>query len=380
MDGRGKFLMPGLIDTHIHLQGGRVANPDGSRGVGVDIPTGRRFLHGYLYSGVTAVYDAANYDKFIFAMRDAERTGRMISPRIFAAGHLITRPNGYGAGGGGGTVDSYEEGVRNLDALFADKPDIVKFILAPHNVGGAQEMPTFDPTLLHRLIIYSNEHGFRTTVHAVEGPVQRIAVEAGIDALAHPVYMTATDDRLAPLIAAKGLPVSTTLIVLKNMFDLVDDPSFFDEPLYRAILTDEDRAFFRDAERRRYMATSLGAWGRQAYAFATANLRKLYAAGGILALGTDRTIGAAVHQELEAIVTGLGVTPLEAIRMGTLNAAIYLHAADRLGAVEEGKLADLVLLRADPTKDIRNSRAIDTVILGGRIVDRAALDLPINRR
>ena len=58
IDGRGKFLIPGLIDTHIHLQGGRGAD----RNPTVDVDTARRFLHGYLYAGTTAVYDSANYD------------------------------------------------------------------------------------------------------------------------------------------------------------------------------------------------------------------------------------------------------------------------------------------------------------------------------
>jgi imidazolonepropionase-like amidohydrolase len=162
------------------------------------------------------------------------------------------------------------------------------------------------------------------------------------------------------------------------MFALVDDPGYFDSPLYRAVLTDADRAYFRDAERKRYQTTGLASWGRQAFAFASANLRKLHDAGAILALGTDRTIGPTVHQEL-ALIVGLGIPSLEAIRIATLNAAIYLHAADRLGSIEEGKIADLVLLDADPLADIRNSERIAAVILGGRVVDRTTLDLPVNR-
>src|SRR5262245_63138004 len=98
--------------------------------------------------------------------------------------------------------------------------------------------------MLHQMFMYANNHGIRTSVHAVEGPMQRAAVEAGVDVLAHPVYMTDQDDQLGPMIAAKQIPVSTTLIVLKNIFALVDDPSYFDSKAYRDILTPEQIPFF----------------------------------------------------------------------------------------------------------------------------------------
>ena len=72
-------------------------------------------------------------------------------------------------------------------------------------------------------------------------------------------------------------------------------------------------------------------------------------------------------------------TALEAIRIGTLNAAIFLGKERDMGSVEEGKLADLVLLSADPLADIANAQEIEMVIKGGRIIDRDRLNLPVNR-
>ena len=74
-----------------------------------------------------------------------------------------------------------------------------------------------------------------------------------------------------------------------------------------------------------------------------------------------------------------GIPTLEAIRIGTLNAAIFMGKEREIGSVEEGKLADLVLLSADPLVDISNTQKIEMVIKGGRIIDRRALDLPANR-
>ena len=85
LDGRGKFLIPGLIDVHIHLDG---ANQTADVGI--------RALHGFLYSGFTTVYDAGNAPDFIFALRARERAGEIASPRILATGGVVTAPGGHG--------------------------------------------------------------------------------------------------------------------------------------------------------------------------------------------------------------------------------------------------------------------------------------------
>ena len=74
-----------------------------------------------------------------------------------------------------------------------------------------------------------------------------------------------------------------------------------------------------------------------------------------------------------------GISPLDAIRIGTLHAAIFLGKERDLGSIEEGKLADMVLLNADPLADISNAARIELVIKGGTIIDRSLLDLPIYR-
>ncbi len=107
-------------------------------------------------------------------------------------------------------------------------------------------------------------------------------------------------------------------------------------------------------------------------------LKKINAAGGIVALGTDQSLGPAVHRELELLVGG-GIPTLGAIRVATFNSALFLGKAREMGSVEEGKLADLVLLDADPLADINNTKQITLVIKDGLIIDRTKLDLPINR-
>jgi imidazolonepropionase-like amidohydrolase len=86
-----------------------------------------------------------------------------------------------------------------------------------------------------------------------------------------------------------------------------------------------------------------------------------------------------VHRELELLVGG-GISPMDAIRIATLNSARFLGKDRDLGSVEEGKIADLVLLSADPLADINNTKKIGSVFKAGQLIDRSKLDLPVNRK
>jgi len=134
----------------------------------------------------------------------------------------------------------------------------------------------------------------------------------------------------------------------------------------------------RTRVRDRYAERTWTTWMKVMTPVAQENLRLIHAAGGVIVLGSDQSSGPASHRELELMVEG-GISPLDAIRIGTLNAAIFLGKQRDLGSIEEGKLADLVLLDANPLDDISNAQRIAMVIKGGTIVDRDALDLPVNR-
>jgi hypothetical protein len=112
--------------------------------------------------------------------------------------------------------------------------------------------------------------------------------------------------------------------------------------------------------------------------FSLARTGELQRAGVRLMVGTDAPLpyvvpGFSVHDELELLVRA-GLTPMQALDAATREPAAYLHALDSLGTVTQGRLADLVLLDADPLADIRNTTRIHAVITDGRLLDRAALD------
>ena len=104
------------------------------------------------------------------------------------------------------------------------------------------------------------------------------------------------------------------------------------------------------------------------------NVRKIHAAGGVVACGTDASSGAATQRELE-LLAAAGISPLDVIRIATYNSAVFLGKADQLGSIDAGKLADLVLLSKDPAADINNAKAIVFVVKGGQIIDETQLPL-----
>lgn len=378
IDGTGKYLLPGLMDMHVHIRGAAAFFADDKEKSEPDWDMARRVLHGYLYSGVTSIYDANNVPEFIFRLREQERGGALTAPRIFATGSAVTVPGGHGAFPGSTQVEAWPEGRAALDVLIASEPDLVKLTYDEHNWGTRPLIPAFTVELMERVIMYLNDHGLRTTVHTSNEIRAREAIYAGIDTLAHPVIQSPVSDGFVALMAAKKVPMVSTLTIGEGYSRLVEHPEFLDKPLYRAIFSADQIQRLKGEVRDQYAARPWTTWMKVMTPVAQENLRRIVEAGGIITLGSDQSNGPAAHRELELLVAA-GVPPLEVIRIGTLNGAIFLGRDRDMGSVEEGKLADLVLLNADPLANIDNFKDIAMVIKGGKVIDRAALDLPVNR-
>lgn len=373
IDGRGKFLIPGLMDMHVHLKGGVEITPENLRKIDSDRPLGIKALHSYLYSGVTSIYDAGNNPDYIFSLRADERAGKIVSPRIFATGGIVTQPGGHADGAGATTVESWPEARIDLDRHIARKPDLLKLTFDEHGWGERPLIPLLDLGLMQTIIEYYNDHGIRTTVHTSSERRARQAIYAGVDTLAHPVIQGPISDDFARLMAAKQIPMTTTLTIGENYSRLVEHPEYLDEPLYRQALTPAEIQQLRNETRSAWQRRMWTAWMKLMTPVAQENLRRIHEAGGVLVLGTDQTIGPAVHREME-LLQKAGIKPAEIIRIATLNGAIFLGKQREMGSIEPGKLADAVLLDADPTLDVNNMKRIDAVIKAGELIDRSRLD------
>jgi imidazolonepropionase-like amidohydrolase len=382
IDGRGKYLMPGLMDVHIHLSM-PVAPPqmaretvapqtDGAKAV--DQGPARAALASFLYAGVTTVVDVGNKPENILTARADERAGRIQSPRIFATGNLVTYPGSHGDAMAL-RISDFEKDKALLDKHIAEQqPDILKLTYDEEGWGARPRITLMPQPLLEQIIRYYNEHGIRTTVHVSSETRALEAIYAGTDTLAHPVIQGPVSDSFVKLMAAKKIPFATTLTIGENYSRLVEHPEYLDQPLYAASLSAADRQKLKTTTRDDWQKRTWTWWMKLMTPICEENIRKIVAAGGVAALGTDQSSGAATQRELE-LLSQAGIPPLEIIRIATLNGAAFLGKEKDMGSVQAGKLADLLLLNADPTADINNVKSIALVMKGGGIVDESKLPL-----
>src|SRR6202000_2918419 len=375
IDGSGKYLIPGLIDVHIHLRGGfdvagkvdaELAPPNREEGVAA--------LASYLYSGVTSVYDAGNRADHILPLRADERAGKILSPRIFATGNLITYPGSHGDRIAV-RISDFEKDKALLDKHIAEQqPDILKLTLEEEGWGSRPMIPLMPVDLLEKITRYYNQHGIRTTVHVSSELRSLEAIYAGSDTLAHPVIQGPVSNSFVRLMGAKKIPFASTLTIGENYSRLAEHPEFLDQPLYAATFSPADRQALKTKVRAEYQARMWTTWMKLMTPVAEENIRRVHAAGGVVAMGTDQSSGPASQRELELLVAA-GIKPFDVLTIATHNGAVLLGKADTLGSVEPGKLADLLLLNADPSASIENVKNIAFVMKGGEIIDETKLPL-----
>ncbi len=380
IDGRGKYLIPGMMDVHIHLAGWKGKNPDGTPIV--DHAVAEAALASYIYDGFTTVLDVGNQPENSLYERGLERAGKIQSPRIFATGNLITYPGSHGDAMAI-RISDFEKDKALLDKHIAEQqPDILKLTYDEEGWGARPMITLMPEPLLHQIIQYYNEHGIRTTVHVSNERRSIEAIYAGTDTLAHPVIQGPVSDSFVRLMAAKKVPFATTLTIGENYSRLVEHPEFLDTPDYVTSFSAADREEMKTRLRETWKTRTWTWWMKLMTPICEENIRKVVAAGGVAALGTDQSSGPAAHREMELLVQA-GLTPTQVINIATHNGAVFLGKADDMGSVEEGKLADLVLLTADPLKDIDNTRAIALVMKNGQLIDESTLPLaggPAKRR
>ena len=376
VDGRGKFLMPGLIDVHTHVRGGgnraseTPMTPDQER-------NGVRALHTFLYAGVTTIFDAGNQGAFIFALREKARAGTIVSPRILATGGTVTSPGGHG---GPFYVEAWPQDRAVLDKHLLGKPDLVKIGQDEHGWGTRPLITQLPIDLLEQIIRFYHSKGVRSTIHISNERNAIDAIYAGVDTLAHPVIQSPISAAFVNLMRTRRVPIASTLTIGESYSRLADHPEYLDQPLYRDTMEAAEIQRLKTVESPRQREDRWAQWMKVMTPICQDNLRRLNEAGrDIVALGTDRSSGADVHRELELLVSG-GIKPADAIVIATRNSARFLGLQDEIGTIEPGKTADLVLLEADPTADINHAKRIALVVRNGVAIDRTKLDLPVNRR
>jgi imidazolonepropionase-like amidohydrolase len=369
VDAGGRFVIPGLFDTHVHSFGN--AAPDGKMEVLLTPGAAKRAL----YVGVVGFLDLFSMEDVILEMRDSQRVGKGYpGARIFASGPCLTATKGHCSEYGIPTriIDTPADARKQVSELATKKPDVVK-IVYDHESYGGHSMPSIDRPTLEAAIATAKENGLATVIHIGHWQDVRDAVMAGATAVTHTPRGPMPAD-LPALMREKGTLIIPTLAVQTELADLIADPSPLEDPLAKAVAAEHILASYRSPDGLSDRFKGWLVWQRGMRSEILRSVGTLAKAGVVVLAGTDAgnvglIQGWSLHRELEKLVEA-GLTPWQALRSASVDVGKLLDERWGLAAGDRG---DLVVLEASPIADIRNTRKIHMVIQGGRIVDREAL-------
>ncbi len=389
IDCSGKFILPGYIDTHVHFfqSGDLFTRPDVAdlssvRPYREEVAWVKSHLDDvfarYLRCGITSVVDDGGPMWNFEVRKKAGATAK--APRVAAAGPLLSSVSREKLDLGDPPIvkiDSPERARQFVRKLAEQKPDFVKIW---YIVDKDHPVEAFRP-IARAAIEESHACKIRVMVHATELETARAAVEEGADILVHSVIDKPVDDAFVKLLKDRGVILCPTLVVFERYgrtfshhLNLTPEENAWGNPEVIASLdvtkipSDKLPQRIRDA-----LADPQAALNRigKTYAVALPNLKKLEDAGVTIAAGTDAgnigTLhGPALFREFQ-LMKQAGLSPMQILQCATANAAKLFggETGARIGKVENGFFADLVILKADPLQDIAHASAIDAVIKRG---------------
>jgi len=344
VDLDGAALLPGLIDTHVHLAFdastdpvGALAGRDDEAAVAAMIRAGQTALRG----GVTTVRDLGDRDYLSLGLR-----GRPGLPTIVAAGPPVTTPGGH-CHYLGGVAEPTEAGVRAAVREHVERGvDVIKIMASGGGLtpGTCQHLPQFTPEVLRAAVDEAHRHGLQATAHAHAVGAIADAVAAGADGLEHVSFWTEDSvdapAELIQLIADRRTVVGATV-------GMMPVPGLLPPPEIRARMP-----------------------------LLVANLRRLYEAGARMVAGSDAGIAPVkphdVVRHAPVALRDLGIGQAEALRMLTSDAAGVIGLGHRKGRVAPGFDADILAVDGDPVADPEALHRIRAVYARGTAVPDAA--------
>ena len=343
IDATGKTIIPGLINAHGHV------NSPEQLGV-------------YLRDGITTVFSLGGDKEFALRKQCALAPPGTV-PHLYVAGPIQDSTAIPGAV----AVTTPEQARRSVDELIVNKPDIVKVRI--DDFLGAR--PKMSPEVYQAVIDEAHKNGYRTAAHVVLLDDAKGVLRAGVDYIAHSVRDREVDDEFIRLMKEHHAFYSPTLTREVAVFTYSETPAFFSDPFFLKEADPAEMAKMSDPKHQESVRNDRAAqWYKDHLPIAMHNLKALSDAGIVIAMGTDsgggpgRFQGYFEHLELE-YETKAGLTPMQALVSATSGAAQAVNISQQAGTLEKGKWADFVVLNANPLDDIRNTRAIDSVWIGG---------------
>ena len=355
-DLKSMFVLPGLIDGHVHITGEN--NPQGRlQAVELSDPDYAVMAAGFakktLMAGFTTVRDVgARGGDAVFALRDGIARGDVVGPRIFSSGSSISVTGGHGDGTQGyrddiaeilhsdGVCDGPADCRRAVREQVRRGADHIKLTatagVLSNTAAGLEQQFSVDE--LEAIMETAHAMNRKVTAHAHGVDGINAALQAGVDSIEHGTYLDKDSIRLFKKTGAYLVP---TLLAGATVAAWAEDPSSFLLPPQRA------------------KAKEVGPKMQDM-------ARRAHEAGVKIAFGTDTGVSRHGENAREfALLVKAGLTPMEAIMAATVNDADNMGKSDIIGSLEPGKFADLIAVDADPLADITALEDVDFVMKEG---------------
>ncbi|MFW6339819.1 MAG: amidohydrolase family protein, partial [Wenzhouxiangella sp.] len=348
IEGAGDTLLPGLIDAHVHTFG--QAQSDALR------------------FGVTTLLDMFTSPALLPESRRL-REDRSQSARadLYSAGMLATARSGHGTQFGVPVtpVTTPEDAEDWVEARIAEGSDFIKIVIEPGRLWGSP-LPTLNEDTVKALVDAAKARGLMALAHVSTEADAIMAIEAGVDGLAHVFADVMASDAFIELAKTEAIFVVPTTVVMAGVGGQLDLEALLAEPGIDERISQEQRqSLLQDSWARLN--------GQALLARSQANVRALHDAGIVLLAGSDApnpgtAHGVSLHHELELLVDS-GLSHTEALKAATSIPA-EVFGLDGRGCLAPGCRADMVRVDGDPQSDIRATRQIRQIWKNGKPVDR----------
>jgi imidazolonepropionase-like amidohydrolase len=356
---RESFVLPGLIDSHVHLTGQQNPNSrleEVTQSDATQAMVGARYARRTLMAGFTTVADLGASNEAIFALREAVKAGDVLGPRIIAAGSSVSIHGGHGDANGfredvlhllspESVCSGPEDCMRAVRTQVRSGADIIKITATGgvlSNTAAGLNQQFSDPELT-AIVESAHRMGRQVTAHAHGVDGINAFLRAGGDSIEHGTYL---DDQSIRLFKTNGAWLVPTLLAGDFVARIASGPNNFFTPAQTAKALEAGPKMLDMA-------------------------RRAHDGGVKIAFGTDSGVSAHGDNAQEfALLVRAGLTPLEAIQAATVGAAEHLRIASEAGKIAPGMPADIVAVTGDPLTDVTELERMKFVMKSG-VVYRA---------
>ncbi|MFP8487988.1 amidohydrolase family protein [Gracilimonas sp. Q87] len=380
-DAENRFLMPGLIDMHAHLNSGGLIAPDST--------TRPMALEQFARYGVSTIFTLGGhgFDQQITAdLIRKQKNNKLVAPQILAAGDIITAPGGYPipllpmmTGIPADEIDVNEQGIltvteeTDLNAVFSRKKELglngVK-VMVETGLGGASTEPRLSNEMVQNIVQKASTFDLPVFAHVSRQDDLEDAINARVDVIVHTVgdQVLTNAKYLFEKMKADSIYYVPTLSIA-YMYEYTASAEILDDPFLLPYRSERTHRSLENWPVRQMMVKSSGIDPAEHKDNMLQNFSLFYDAGVPIMMGSDAgnpsvIPGYSAHKELE-FMSQAGMSNAEVLRVATIIPARFLNLDDTIGTIDEGKTASFLLLDDNPLEDILNTRSIHRIMIEG---------------